>query len=144
MKLPAHLRTIDAQAKPQWGKMNAQQMVEHMNDSVRQALVKEQPPIVTPADRLEKMRDFLMSEKEFRPNTGNPIMPDIPAPCRLPGMDAAIQELEKSLSEFKNYYDANPSAVTVNPLFGELNYEQWIQLLHKHSIHHLKQFNVAV
>ena len=143
-KFPEHLRSIDPQATPQWGKMNPQQMVEHMNDSVQQALVKVQPPVVTPADRLEKMREFLMSEKEFRPNTNNPIMPEKPVPCRLPAIEDAISQVESSLSEFVRYYGENPSATAVNPLFGEMNYEQWIQLLHKHSIHHLKQFSVAV
>jgi len=31
----------------------------------------------------------------------------------------------------------NPSLITTNPFFGDLNFEENVYLLHKHALHHL-------
>ena len=54
-----------------------------------------------------------------------------------------ITEIETEVNSFLNYYEKNPNAKVLNPFFGEFNYEQWLHLLHKHAVHHLKQFNLA-
>ena len=50
-------------------------------------------------------------------------------------------ELEGEINDFVSYFEQHPGSTTTNPFFGELNFEEWIQLLHKHAVHHLKQFN---
>lgn len=126
-----------------WGVLNAQQMVEHLSDAFRNYHGFDSKIMVTPAEHLEKMRAFMMSEKPFRPNTKNVEMPEVPRPCRNPDYASALIDLQKSIKEFFNYFDSDNNRNMINIFFGELDYHQSIQLLHKHACHHLKQFNLA-
>jgi len=40
------------------------------------------------------------------------------------------------------YFYLYPAQTLMNPMFGELNYEQQISILHKHTRHHLKPFGL--
>ncbi len=139
-----HLKTLDENSPPVFGKMNVCQMIEHMSDSVRIANGKDPHVIITPEERLKPMKDFLMSEKDFRPNTPNALLPDIPPPCRNSSKAAAILELETEIRDFIRHFENNPGSTLTNPFFGHLNFQEWTRLLHKHALHHLRQFGVKV
>jgi hypothetical protein len=139
---PDLLMELDAATKPKWGKMNVQQMIEHMTDSVREANGKIPRTIITMPERLPAMKAFVMSEKEFRPETKNALMGDEPSPVRNADKENAIAELKDELKDFVDHYTNNPESVITNAFFGHLNYQEWIQLLHKHAVHHLKQFGL--
>ncbi|MGZ5189856.1 MAG: hypothetical protein ACXWCZ_02490 [Flavisolibacter sp.] len=137
------LKQIPSDTPPTWGKMTLQQMIEHFTDYVRIASGKTVfTDIITPAENLERSRDFLMSDKPFRENTPNPLMPQVPAPVRNPSAEHAIKELKKEFDYFFTVFEKNNLKVTRNPFFGDLNFDQNVHLLHKHAQHHLKQFGV--
>lgn len=136
------LKKLKADTKPQWGVLSAQGMVEHMTDSIGIAWGRLKEKMQTPPDLLEKARGFALSDKSFKPNTKNSYMSETPAPLRNPNMESAIKELENEISSFNNYFHSNKGAIVTNPFFGDFNYEEWLHLLHKHAIHHLKQFAV--
>lgn len=139
------LQTIPATTEPRWGKMNLQQMIEHLSDAVRIASGRQPTPrLLTPEEHLPKMRAFLFSEKPFRENTRNPMMPETPAPVRFKSIEAATNELQAQLDHFFAVFEANPSLSTLNPLFGVLDFEGNVQLLYKHAVHHLRQFGMEL
>ena len=138
------LTQIPSDTKPQWGKMTLQQMVEHFSDSIRIASGKTAyTDFVFPPEQLQKNRDFMLSEKPFRENTPNPLMPEVPAPVINVSTEEAINELGKELNFFFTVFEKNNLQVTRNPFFGDLNFEQNVHLLHKHAMHHLRQFGVS-
>ena len=136
------LSDLDDDTPRKWGKMNVQQMIEHMTDYVRIASGKTIMEIVTPEDRISKMQGFLESEKPFPENTPNSLMPDTPAPVRNASKEEAIEELEAELDHFFAVHEADANKITPNPFFGHLVFDQQVQLLHKHATHHLRQFGV--
>lgn len=139
------LKQIPSDMLPHWGKMSLQQMVEHFTDAVRLASGKVQATkIVTPEEQLPKMKAFIMSDKPFRENTVNPLLPEAPAPVRNKTIDGAFDELEKELHFFFSVFEDNHQQVTRNPIFGDLDYEHNVTLLYKHARHHLRQFGVTV
>jgi hypothetical protein len=137
------LQQLDASAKGKWGVMNGQQMVEHFADAVKNASGKLILPVINTGERLEKSRAFLMTEKQFKENTKNPLIPDTPFPLRKANMNAAIEKLQHELNYFFQVFENNPNFKTTNSLFGELDYAMNIQLLHKHALHHLRQFGLV-
>jgi hypothetical protein len=137
---PSLLRNLDPSTKGQWGKMNVQQMIEHMVESVREANGKTPRVLMTPEERVPKMKEFLLSEKEFRPETKNILMGEEPPPVVKTSTTEAIDELEIELKDFVKRFNGDGESTITNPFFGNLNFEEWIQLLHKHAVHHLKQF----
>lgn len=134
------LKSLASDTPGNWGKMNAQQMVEHLADFFKISTGKLIYELVTPEDLLPKFKAFLMSEKEFRENTKAPVLPDEPFPLRNKSMDEAIEKLEGEIKDFVEYFKDDVEKKTVHPAFGPLNYAEWIQLHHKHVMHHLKQF----
>lgn len=137
------LQNIPTETPPAWGKMTVQQMIEHFADAVRVASgVSVHTDVVTPAERLEKLRAFLESEDPFRKNTLNPLLPETPAPVRNPSREAAIKELKEEVDAFFAAFEQGNLQTTRNPIFGDLSYEQNVQLLYKHALHHLNQFGV--
>jgi len=138
------IKQIPSDTKPQWGKMTLQQMVEHFSDSVRIASGKTSyTDFVFAPEQLQKNREFILSEKPFRENTPNPLMPEVPAPVINVSTEEAITELEKEINFFFNVFEKNNLQVTRSPFFGDLNFEQNVHLLHKHALHHLRQFGLV-
>ena len=138
------LQRLDPSTPPAWGKMNVQQMIEHFaHDAVANASGRLKiDDIVTPPKNLQRMREFMLSEKPFKENTINPLMAEEPPSLRYKTTQAAIGALQEELIYFFEVFKNDPTLVTRNPFFGDLNFEQNVQLLHKHAIHHLRQFRV--
>ena len=76
------------------------------------------------------------------PETKNVEMPEIPNPVRCADMQSALDELKVSINNFFGYFNSENKKTITNVFFGELNFEESVQLLHKHSMHHLKQFSL--
>jgi hypothetical protein len=136
------LEQLDADAPRKWGKMNVQQMIEHMSEYVRIANGKQPMQTVTPEDKLPRMQGFLASEKPFPENTPNVLMSDTPLPVKHATKQDAINELQAELDHFFAVHEQDKDKVTANPFFGDLGFDQQVQLLHKHATHHLRQFGL--
>ena len=138
---PALLRGLNAEATGKWGQMNGQQMVEHFIWSVQNSNGKLQLPLQNQGEILEKVRAFLFSDKQFRENTKNPLLGD-PQPTQYPSMNAAVDALQSELQYTADTFSRNPEMTVQHPIFGELDFEGHIQILHKHALHHLRQFGL--
>lgn len=143
-KLVAYLQQLNPATTARWGKMSVQQMIEHYaGDAVRNANGHlKTDSILTPTSNLERMREFMMSDKLFKENTKNPLLGEEPAPLRYKTVQGAIGALQQELIYFFEAFDREPGLITRNPFFGDLNFDQNVQLLYKHALHHLRQFGV--
>ncbi|MCF8449351.1 MAG: hypothetical protein K9G49_05705 [Taibaiella sp.] len=138
------LSNLDVDAPRKWGKMNVQQMIEHMSYSYRIANGRLPMEILTPAENIDRMQAFLASEKPMRENTPNPLLPDEPPAVVHATKDDAIAELKSEIDFFFDVFEKEADKTLKNAFFGVLNFEQQVQLLYKHSTHHLRQFGVDV
>ena len=136
------LKKLDSSAKGNWGVMHGQEMVEHFTYSVRIASGRLKFQQVNEGPVLEKTRAFLVSDREFRENTRNPMLGEVPPLLTKPDMAAAIAELKEELDYFFEIFERDPELTTHNPLFGNLDYAMNLQLLSKHARHHLRQFGL--
>lgn len=139
---PQLMLHLNSEMKGKWGLLNAQQMVEHLSDSVRIANGKRIEKLITPLENLERVRSFMLSDKPFKENTKNVQMPEIPAPVVKLNMAEAIQELNSELQAFIQQFSTNELKTITNPFFGDLNFQEWTHLLHKHFEHHCRQFDL--
>jgi len=136
------LQTLEPAAKGKWGVMNGQQMVEHMSDSVRIANGKDPKRVILTPEQMEKARGFMLTDKPFKENTKNIELPEIPPPVTQPSMQAALSELKEEIGTFVKVFENQSGKIITNPFFGDLDFEQWTHLLHKHATHHLRQFGL--
>lgn len=138
------LQKIAPGTQPLWGKMNVQQMIEHMAEYIAMAYGNPEMELITPADKVEKMQEWLKSEKPFKENTPNSLLPETPLPVEFATVQEALEDLQNELNNFFNAFDTTKKKYVMNPFFGELDYGMSIQLLYKHSTHHLRQFGVDI
>lgn len=135
---------VKADADGNWGKMNGQQMVEHVAAFFYVSTEKIKFPLVTPVEHLPKYKEFLLSDKEFRENTKAPVsvIGEDVLPLRFSTMEEALENLNKSIVAFENHFANDMNKKTLHPVFGELNFEEWVLLHDKHVRHHLRQFGM--
>jgi len=139
------LRRIPEHQLPLWGKMNLQQMIEHLSrEGFEQAAGRIPAQLLTDAAMVSKMQDFIRSAKPFKENTKNALMPEEPYPCRTESVEAALTELHGNIELFFQLFREHPERKVLNPFFGNLDYELSVLLLYKHCLHHLRQFGVTV
>ncbi|HEY9341158.1 MAG TPA: hypothetical protein VIQ23_06225 [Hanamia sp.] len=137
------LKKLKPADEGKWGLMNAQQMVEHFTDAVKNANGKLKLPSLVGGEKLVKMRAFLLSEEPFKENTKNPLIPETGIQLRQPDLPSAIDKLKKELDYFFEVYQKDPELTIINSFFGELDYKMNVQLLYKHALHHLRQFGLV-
>ncbi len=136
------LRQIDPATERRWGKMNFQQMVEHMSDSVRIGNGRDPHQLQVPEESVAKMQAFVMSDKPFRENTPNRLLPEEPVAVRNATLEGSIDELQQEIDYLFEVFEGQPGKTIMNPFFGALDFNLWITLLYKHAWHHLRQFGV--
>ncbi len=138
-------KTLSAGAAGKWGKMNGQQMVEHVAAFFYVSTEKIKFDLVTPVEHLPKYREFLFSDAAFRENTKAPtsVIGEEALPLRYATMEAALEKLEDSITAFENYFKDDTGKTSLHPVFGELSFEEWVLLHFKHVMHHARQFGVV-
>lgn len=138
------VKTLPADAVGRWGKMNGQQMTEHVTAFFNVSIGKIKFPLVTPEEHLPKFKEFLLSDKQFRENTKAPtsVIGEEALPLRYATMEEAVNKLAASIQGFENYFKDDPGKKTLHPVFGELNFDEWVLLHYKHITHHGRQFGL--
>jgi hypothetical protein len=138
------LQDLNETTLPKWGKMNAQQMVEHLNDFFSVSIEKITFPLSTPEEHLPGYRDFLYSDKIFRENTKAPagVLGEEPLALRNADLAGASLQLQQTVKAFFEFFKERPRHKTMHPAFGMLNFDEWIMLHYKHVTHHLRQFHL--
>ena len=91
------IQKADVTTQPKWGKMNFQQMVEHVTAFFKVSTQKIKFDLVSPPEHMPKLKDFLMSDKQFRENTKAPlsIIGEEPFPVHYPSVEEAIKKIGK-------------------------------------------------
>lgn len=138
------LANLPGDVSGKWGKMNGQQMVEHLEAFFAVSAGKIKFDLVTPVEHLPRYKEFLLSDKEFRENTKAPtsVISEEAQPLRYANMPEALEILQQSIAAFEEYFKDDKLKTTLHPVFGELNFDEWVLLHYKHVTHHLRQFGL--
>lgn len=138
-------RSLSQPANANWGKMNFNQMLEHIIDACKNASGDIAfDTFHSPEERLPAMQAFLMTDKLFKPETKNSMMGEEPAPVNNENTNELFDELQSQINRFYERFQQDENLVARNPIFGDLNEELWTRLLYKHCIHHLNQFQSTI
>lgn len=135
------LNGLTADKAAEWGSMNAQQMIEHLSNSLDLSTGIIEGVLSIPEEKVEKAVEHLFSDKPFpRDFTAN-YAPKNPS-LRNEDLDEAIDELTIKWIGFEEYYEENPASKHMHPVYGLLDYDGWMRVHSKHFTHHFLQFNV--
>ena len=127
--------------KPLWGKMNAQEMVEHLSDMLMMARGTGNFTIDVDAETIARRQQFLLSDKEMAKNIAVPFTKEL-IELRNDELDLAVDEFTDEWLNFIELYENNPDASVVHPYYGALDFNLWLKMHDKHFMHHFKQFGL--
>lgn len=139
-----YLSKLSEDTKPLWGNMSPQQMVEHLEYSLRVASGEIQDfEIETPEKYLEKVQESLFTHDKMPRNYDAPkLLEKVLSNARYEHLAEAKQKLLEAYDEFEAYFKENPEATTKNAVFGNLDKFEWSLMNMKHFNHHFEQFNL--
>ena len=138
------LNSLAETASPHWGIMTSQHMVEHLCQAVQLSNgVLENKDCMNPEEKLPVLKRVLMSARPLPKNFVNTVIGEGLKPLKYKSLIAAIEQLKKELKDFDDYFTKNKDAKPINPTFGPLNKEEWIQFHKKHFTHHFEQFGLG-
>ncbi|KQC34675.1 hypothetical protein AAU57_14625, partial [Nonlabens sp. YIK11] len=133
-KLRERLQNIDASKSPEWGKMDAAQMLKHCQFPIQIAMGKEK--VGLKSNWLAKVffKKSLYSPKPFRKNL--PTAPSLKV-ADPKDFESEKEKLDQWMQEL--WYDRHNENRRPHPVFGTFSKEQWGMLQWKHLDHHFRQ-----
>ena len=137
------LDPLGLEARPRWGSMSAQQMVEHLLWAFEGSTGRVEIACSYPADQLPRLKAFLQHNRPTPQGFRNPALEaGLPA-LRFPDLRAARAALLVEVDRFLDHARTQPDAIHVHPIFGPIGMEDWSRTHFKHGCHHLLQFGLA-
>jgi hydroxymethylglutaryl-CoA reductase len=142
-EFPLLLRGLKTETPALWGKMNAQQMVEHLYlvVSASNGRITIQPGVDAERLAYRKMRYF---EKDVHMprHLRVDFIPEEPNPVQFPNIEDAKMQLFAQLQRFDDYFAEHQGITTMHPVLGHLIFTEWIETHARHFRHHLIQFGL--
>lgn len=136
------LSNLDNQIKPVFGKMNAQQMIEHLSTITQIANGNWDVDVFVSDEKTARRKPFLDTENELQPGFKSSFLADEPNALKFTTIDLAIDDLIHQIKAFIQVFENDKNRTIVHPFFGTLDFEYWKKFQVKHFTHHFKQFGL--
>ena len=143
-KIDECLSKLSEDAKPLWGIMTPQHMIEHLEHTYKIAAGEIQDfEISTPEKILEKVKNSLWNYDKFPQNSQFPLLEkDTLEPLKHENLAVAIEAFKVQRKIYIEFFKEHPDVKLKNIVFGELNRYEWYLLERKHLNHHFEQFGL--
>jgi len=143
-KIQECLNMLNEDAKPKWGTMSPQHMLEHLEFTYRIASGKLQDfEIKTPEKILEKVHNTLYNYDKMPREHMFPLAEESKInELKLGSLEEAKLRFVETRNSYLEFFKVNPEAILKNAVFGDMNKYEWYLLERKHLNHHFEQFGL--
>jgi hypothetical protein len=136
------LAGLRADTAARWGRMTAQQMVEHLEWTFACSTGTRAVDCYIPEPHRPKYLTFLSHDGPTPQGFENPALTSgLPALAHA-DLDAATAALRRAADLYLSLAADEPAALRMHPLFGPIDAEQWSRTHYKHVRHHFTQFGL--
>lgn len=140
------LSKLTADTLPIWGNMTAQEMIEHLEQTINSSyiLVYQGGKEMKPQQKFAR-ENFLYGNQPYPKGLDSPFHKNGKPALRFADLEEAKKALENSLKKFVAFFSKpeNEKNTYYHPFFGEVNAQDIAQTYYKHSLHHFKQFGLV-
>jgi oxepin-CoA hydrolase/3-oxo-5,6-dehydrosuberyl-CoA semialdehyde dehydrogenase len=130
-------------ATPAWGRMTAQQMVEHLAWIFEVSTGRSEVDCAVPEAKRERFKRFLYDDMAMPRDIANPALVAGLPPLRHGSLPQAATALRAECDHFLECARSAPHALHTHPVFGPIAAEEWSRSHFKHGYHHLLQFGLV-
>jgi oxepin-CoA hydrolase/3-oxo-5,6-dehydrosuberyl-CoA semialdehyde dehydrogenase len=127
---------------PRWGKMTAQQMLEHLLWAFELSSGRAVADCSVPEAQQDRVRRFLHDNRPTPREFMNPLLTAGLPPLRHGTLAEAKAALLSETDRFLEQAEAVPGRLRMHPIFGPLAPEEWSRVHFKHGYHHFLQFGL--
>jgi oxepin-CoA hydrolase / 3-oxo-5,6-dehydrosuberyl-CoA semialdehyde dehydrogenase len=136
------LSSLRADTPSEWGRMTAQQMVEHLAWVFEISTGRAHVECPVPEEKRERYKAFLYDNRPTPREFVNTALVQGLPPLRHADLAAAIEALAAEVRHFFDHVAEAPEARFAHPVFGPIAAEEWSRSHFKHVRHHLLQFRL--
>ena len=133
---------LNKDSKPVFGKMNAQQMIEHLSAITQIANGNWKVDISVSDEKTARRKPFLNTENELQMGFKASFLAEEPSAFKFNSIKEATDNLIDEIAFFVKVFKEDENRKVVHPFFGELDFEYWQKFQVKHFTHHFKQFGL--
>lgn len=128
---------VSTDARPLWGKLNAEKMLAHLSESLKMAVGEITPKSKNLPIRYFPLKQLIVYLVPFP--KGAPTAPEL-----LPSDSRTVEHSKNEIARLLGALAERRSATSwpEHPAFGHLTTRAWGVLTYRHFDHHLRQFGV--
>jgi oxepin-CoA hydrolase/3-oxo-5,6-dehydrosuberyl-CoA semialdehyde dehydrogenase len=138
----AALAGLAETSEARWGRMTAQEMVEHLTWAFELSTGQAETECTVPAAEPPRLKGFLYHNRPTQREFMNPALASGLPALRYGSLTEAKAALDRELKRFLEESPARPERFYIHPIFGPIGYEEWHRTHFKHTYHHLHQFGL--
>ncbi len=139
--VPEIIHQIKGNELPEWGIMTPHHVIEHLVMPLNFVLKTLELPCYTPEEKIPKLLLFLRSEYGLARHVAFPLLPkDSLPPLVTKSLEEAKIFLLEKVESFVQLVSSDSFEITMHPIFGPLDKEDWLLFQYKHFMHHFMQF----
>lgn len=138
--ITSKLGSLKKETEPLFGKMNGQQVIEHLSLLMQISNGKVEADYYVSDEKQARRKPFLDGKGELHIGFRASILSDEPTLEKFASIEEALNDLIEQIKNFEIHF--NTKKTENHPFFGELNYEYWKKFHVKHFTHHFKQFDL--
>lgn len=139
---PSVLEGLKEDAKPFWGLMTPQHMVEHLIVTYKLSIGQIKIPVVSNEEDRERLKAYLMKDSPMRRSVPSPTGKNELQPLRSASFEEAKNKFIKETSAFVDFMKAEPDHLADHPFGGAMRADEWVLFHRKHIKHHFIQFGL--
>ena len=137
------LMPLHDDTRPRWGRMTAQQMVEHLLWAFELSNGAAHAECPIPEPQRQRLKAFLHDNRPTPREFMNPVLTAGLSPLRHKGLAEAVASLRAAVNHFVQRAASTPDATQMHPVFGPTGMDEWARAHFKHTYHHLLQFGLV-
>jgi hypothetical protein len=136
------LGRLRADTPARWGRMTAQQMVEHLEWTFACSTGAVTVACPIPEEHRPRYLTFLTHDRPTPQGFENPVLTAGLPPLAHGDFASATTALRREVDRYLSLAESEPAALRMHPLFGPIDAEQWSRTHYKHVRHHFTQFGL--
>lgn len=141
-EIKAKLVLLQEDAKPIFGLMSPQHMMEHLTITFKLSTGRIKIPDFEPSENQLAQKEALLNTPiDFPKGIRAPGLPSSLMPLKYKNLEEARNQLIQSIEEYEVFFK-NEAKETLHPRFGKMTFEDWNKFHAKHVAHHLSQFEL--
>ncbi|GAB5524584.1 MAG: hypothetical protein Roseis2KO_24560 [Roseivirga sp.] len=142
IEFPRLLRQLPVDAKPAWGLMTPQHMVEHLIVTYKMSIGRIKIPVISATEDHPRLKAYLMKDSPMRRSVPSPTGNNELQPLRSASLQEAVDKAIKETGSFLKFVDEQPDFMADHPYGGPMRADEWLFFHRKHIKHHFIQFNL--